>query len=217
MNLACGNVTESFGFRFVGSEGQMTVGLNGLTLSQGPSGDGTRLHHRYIPGEGTRGVPTEIPAAVSAAGRQRRLDPRAVRDEVQCSAEYSAHLEHHRNFYNAVRTRKPFFEDSVFGLRTAGPSLLTNTSLAEGRPASGTRRGWSKADTLLLRPFSRLPHQGAQRPPRYKRLRDQTAGAVACSWWISCRLHTRIGSRCCDATASAAALAPLIVVMQGTR
>ncbi len=34
VNLACGNVTESFGFRFVGSEGQMTVGLNGLTLAK---------------------------------------------------------------------------------------------------------------------------------------------------------------------------------------
>ena len=63
-------------------------------------------------------------------------------DSIQAQSEmkfnaprnHSAHLEHHRNFYNAVRTRKPFFEDSVFGLRTAGPSLLTNTSLAEGRP-----------------------------------------------------------------------------------
>ena len=36
VNLACGNVTESFGFRFVGSEGQMTVGFNGLTLAKVP-------------------------------------------------------------------------------------------------------------------------------------------------------------------------------------
>jgi hypothetical protein len=46
---------------------------------------------------------------------------------------YSSHLEHHRNYITAVRTRKPFFEDSVFGFRTAAPSLLTNTSLWEGR------------------------------------------------------------------------------------
>src|SRR5580704_8806709 len=36
-------------------------------------------------------------------------------------------------------------------------------------------------------------------------------------WWISCKLHTRMGSRRRAATASAAARAPLMVVMQGTR
>jgi hypothetical protein len=35
--------------------------------------------------------------------------------------------------------------------------------------------------------------------------------------WISCKLHTRIGSRCRAAIASTAARAPLMVVMQGTR
>ena len=46
-------------------------------------------------------------------------------------ASYNAHLEHHRNFINAVRTRKPFFEDGVFGFRTAGPALLTGVSYEE--------------------------------------------------------------------------------------
>jgi hypothetical protein len=46
---------------------------------------------------------------------------------------YSAHLEHHENFFDAVRSRKAFFEDGVFGFRAAGPSLLTNTSLYESR------------------------------------------------------------------------------------
>jgi hypothetical protein len=44
---------------------------------------------------------------------------------------YSAHLEHHRNFYAALRSRKPFFEDAEFGLRTAGPALLCNHSYFE--------------------------------------------------------------------------------------
>lgn len=35
--------------------------------------------------------------------------------------------------------------------------------------------------------------------------------------WISCRFHTRIGSRLREVNASTAAFAPLIVVMQGTR
>ena len=44
-----------------------------------------------------------------------------------------AHQIHHNNFYEAVRTRKPFFEDAVSGYRTAGPALLCNISMYEKR------------------------------------------------------------------------------------
>jgi hypothetical protein len=37
------------------------------------------------------------------------------------------------NFIAAVRTRKPHFEDAVFGFRAAGPALLCNTSYFENR------------------------------------------------------------------------------------
>jgi hypothetical protein len=40
---------------------------------------------------------------------------------------------------------------------------------------------------------------------------------VAAAPWISCKLHTRIGSRRREAIASTDALAPLMVVMHGTR
>ena len=134
MNLACGNVTESFGFRFVGSEGQMTVGLNGLTLAKIP--------RETEPGYTIDTFPEKVRDEFLRKYRQE-YPPQAVNaDSIRAQSEmrfnaprnHSAHLEHHRNFYTAVRTRKPFFEDSVFGLRTAGPSLLTNISLAEGRP-----------------------------------------------------------------------------------
>jgi len=45
--------------------------------------------------------------------------------------DHVPHFEHHKNFYNAVRSRKPFFEDAEFGLRTAGPALLCNHSYFE--------------------------------------------------------------------------------------
>jgi hypothetical protein len=38
-----------------------------------------------------------------------------------------------RNFIEAVRTRKPFFEDAEFGFRATGPALLCNTSYFEKR------------------------------------------------------------------------------------
>jgi hypothetical protein len=39
-----------------------------------------------------------------------------------------AHVEHHKNFYHSIRERKPSIEDATFGLRAAGPALLTNDS-----------------------------------------------------------------------------------------
>jgi hypothetical protein len=44
---------------------------------------------------------------------------------------YSDHLDHHRNFFSAVRSRKPVVEDARFGLQAAGPALLSNRSVAE--------------------------------------------------------------------------------------
>jgi predicted dehydrogenase len=103
VNLAAGAVTEKFEFRFVGSEGVMTVGMTQLRVSKTPREE-------------------------SASS----IEP-TVETTWRAPSRYNAHLEHHRNFYQAVRTRKPFFEDGVFGFRAAGPSLLTNTSFYEGR------------------------------------------------------------------------------------
>jgi hypothetical protein len=44
---------------------------------------------------------------------------------------HSDHLDHHRNFALAVRSRKPVVEDGVFGFRAAGPALLSNMSYFE--------------------------------------------------------------------------------------
>ena len=44
---------------------------------------------------------------------------------------YSDHLDHHRNFFQAVRSRKPVVEDARFGLQAAGPALLSNRSVFE--------------------------------------------------------------------------------------
>jgi hypothetical protein len=41
------------------------------------------------------------------------------------------HLAHHKNFYRSIREKTPMVEDGVFGLRAAGPALLTNASLFE--------------------------------------------------------------------------------------
>jgi hypothetical protein len=50
------------------------------------------------------------------------------------TAGYNDTLDHHRNFLNAVRSRKPVIEDAAFGFRAAGPALLSNISYFEKRP-----------------------------------------------------------------------------------
>jgi hypothetical protein len=46
---------------------------------------------------------------------------------------YSDHLDHHRNFIAAVRTRKPVVEDASFGYRAAAPAIASNLSYFEKR------------------------------------------------------------------------------------
>ena len=77
---------------------------------------------------------SKLTAESMRPGRQERYTP---------PRDHNAHYEHMRNFLIAVKTRKPFFEDALFGYRTAGPSLAVNLSLEEGRPV-----GWD-ADRLV--------------------------------------------------------------------
>ncbi len=48
-------------------------------------------------------------------------------------AGYTEQYAHHLNFFESVRSRKPVIEDAVFGLRAAGPALLSNISYFENK------------------------------------------------------------------------------------
>jgi hypothetical protein len=41
---------------------------------------------------------------------------------------YDERLDHFVNFFNAVREKKPVYEDATFGYRAAAPALLCNES-----------------------------------------------------------------------------------------
>lgn len=51
--------------------------------------------------------------------------------EFKAPERYSANLDHHINFYTAIREGKQVVEDSLFGMRAAGPSLAANKSYFE--------------------------------------------------------------------------------------
>lgn len=44
---------------------------------------------------------------------------------------YTAHRDHHLNFYAGIREGKPIKEDALFGMRAAGPALAANRSYFE--------------------------------------------------------------------------------------
>jgi predicted dehydrogenase len=130
VNLAAGPVVENFSFRFVGSEGIMTAGMAELTVSKTPREKEPGFTIDTFPRAAQQRFLDEYYAKYPRRAPQLSADSEM---RFRAPAGYNAHLDHHRNFFTAVRSRKPFFEDGAFGFRAAGPSLLTNKSLFENR------------------------------------------------------------------------------------
>jgi predicted dehydrogenase len=123
---------ETSGFRFVGSEGVMTVGT-GVTVAKQP--------REAEPGYTINTFSEAMQKEFLRKYREQYPVQRASADSIRPKAEetfmpprgYSDHLDHHRNFINAVRNRSTVVEDAVFGFRAAGPALLSNVSYFENR------------------------------------------------------------------------------------
>ncbi len=123
---------DNSGFRFVGSEGILTIG-NGVSVAKTP--------RETEPGYTIDTFPKAIQEAFLKDYRAKYPLQTPNADSMRPSEEekfqaphgYSDHLDHHRNFIAAVRSRKPVVEDPVFGFRAAGPALLSNVSYFEQR------------------------------------------------------------------------------------
>lgn len=134
VNFASGGAGENFSFRFVGSEGVMTTGFTTVGVSKVPR----EAEPGFTIDTFAKGTRDTFLREYREKYPQQRAAADSLRGttETKFNAPNNAHLEHHRNFYAAVRARKPFFEDAVFGFRAAAPALLTNTSLDLARPCS---------------------------------------------------------------------------------
>jgi predicted dehydrogenase len=136
VNFASGVANENFGFRFVGSEGVMTTGFTSVKLAKQP--------RESEPGYTIGTFPKATQAKILDAYRTKYPPKPVTAESIGLEGEsvyatpsgYDANLEHHRNFYASVRSRKPVFEDGVFGMRAAGPALLTNKSYFERQVCS---------------------------------------------------------------------------------
>jgi predicted dehydrogenase len=123
---------ETSGFRFIGSEGIMTLDW-GLKLSKPPAeaepGFNIDTFPKALQEQYLKEYHAKYPQSRPTADSMRP----EVAEEFLAPPRYNDHLDHHRNFFQAVRSRKPVVEDAVFGLRAAGPALLSNQSYFDQR------------------------------------------------------------------------------------
>lgn len=119
--------SENSGFRFVGSEGTLSID-RGVTVSRVPR----ETEPGYTIGTFTEATQKEFVRQYREKYPQTEPTADAIRPQREehylPPRGYNDHLDHHRNFIAAVRSRKPVVEDAVFGFRAAGPALLSNQS-----------------------------------------------------------------------------------------
>ncbi len=124
VNFKCGT-EENYGVHFVGSEGVMSVADSvtvarmpperepGYTIETFAKATQTAFLKQY-----RQKYPYQPPSADTMQARNT--------EEFLAPEGYSDHREHHRNFIEAVRSRKPVVEDAAFGFRAAAPAVLSN-------------------------------------------------------------------------------------------
>lgn len=133
VNFESGTPEESFGVKFIGSEGTMTTSFTELRISHRP--------RQTEPGYTIDTFPAAVQQEFLKSYHKQYPVRRATfdgmrpnRDDVYNPPEdFDTHQEHHRVFYETIRAGKPSVEDATFGLRAAGPALLTNISYFENR------------------------------------------------------------------------------------
>jgi predicted dehydrogenase len=118
--------SESEGLIFTGSEGTMTIGEDGVSLSRVPRekdpGYTVRSFSDAMQKEFVAAYRLKYPVQDSMGG-----DLRAEEKYIAPSG-YSDSYDHLKNFFESVRNRRPVVEDAVFGYRAAGAALLSNLS-----------------------------------------------------------------------------------------
>lgn len=120
---------ESEGLVFTGSEGTMEIGGGAVTVNRVPREPGPGLMF----GSFTEAMQKQVQEEYNA-----KYPPHAGRESLGGAEKYiephgySDSYDHFKNFFDAVRTRKPVIEDAVFGYRAAGAALLSNLSIERG-------------------------------------------------------------------------------------
>ncbi len=123
---------ESSGFRFIGSEGIMTVD-GGVSVYKEPR----RAEPGYTIDTFAQATQQEFLKQYREKYPRKRPDADSMQPRGQEHYEappgYNDQADHHRNFLEAIRNNRSVVEDATFGFRAAGPALLSNVSYFEQR------------------------------------------------------------------------------------
>jgi predicted dehydrogenase len=120
---------DGSGFRFIGTDGVLDLAVGGALVLKRKPKDSEPGH--------TAGTFSKATGAEIVREYQKKYPvQRASADGMRANTEqrwvlppgYTEQYAHHENFINAIRSRKPVIEDATFGLRAAGPALLSNVS-----------------------------------------------------------------------------------------
>jgi predicted dehydrogenase len=122
-------VSEAFGVKFIGSEGTMSVSFSDLDLEQVPRPD----EFDYTIASFTNDMQKRLREAWDEKHPADSVSNIKPNRSQKFSSEINPQLIHHQNFYRSIREGAPLIEDATFGLRAAGPALLTNQSLFESK------------------------------------------------------------------------------------
>ena len=117
---------ESFGLKFIGSDGVLTTN----------SFSSVEVNHTSRPEQFDYTIDSFAkPMQKKLIEQFREKNPPVTLASIHPNgsqffdmSSQNAHLDHHRNFYASIRDGKPCIEDPTFGLRAAGPALMTNDS-----------------------------------------------------------------------------------------
>lgn len=125
---------DTSGFKFIGSEGVLSLTVRGtITLSKKPRetepGQSASTFSKATAEEYMRGYRKQYQQPAPSADGM----PTTVEQTWAFPRGYTEQQAHHENFFDAIRKRRPVVEDAVFGLRAAGPALLSNVSYFEKR------------------------------------------------------------------------------------
>ncbi len=122
---------ETEGFIFTGSEGMLELSGNGVVVK--------RLPRLPTPDYSIDSFANATQAKFLAEF-QRKYPPVHPSGTPPSEGEtyaalpgYSDSYDHFKNFFEAVRSRRPVTEDPVFGFRAAGAALLANVSYEQGK------------------------------------------------------------------------------------
>jgi predicted dehydrogenase len=115
--------------RLIGTEGVMELGSDGFKIRKhklpvAPGFGGWYTYNTF-----TKQMQQEYEKQYNAKYSAEDKRATQVGESVyEAPKGYNASLDHFSNFFESVRTGKPVVEDATFGLRAAGPVLLTNES-----------------------------------------------------------------------------------------